>query len=147
MLRRPSNSPRAPIARPSYGVRIGRGFQYRRGAREVTLGASDQLFDMIEPILLAAQFELGSDLGQTRRPDGQAHPLERVCAAIEWRPGSQPSARDLISWARAQLAPYKVPKDVCAVASLPRNAMGKVIKPDVARLIAAAADVEGKPRG
>ncbi len=62
---------------------------------------------------------------------------ERVCAAIEWRSGQTASATMLIAWAREQLAPYKVPKDVHGVDALPRNAMGKVIKPDVARLLAA----------
>jgi malonyl-CoA/methylmalonyl-CoA synthetase len=71
---------------------------------------------------------------------------ERVCAAIEWRPGDRGSSTDLLAWARDQLAPYKVPKDVRSVSALPRNAMGKVIKPEVARLIAEAG-AEGKPGG
>jgi malonyl-CoA/methylmalonyl-CoA synthetase len=61
---------------------------------------------------------------------------ERVCAAVEWRGAPDPPA-DLIAWARERLAPYKVPKDVRPVTSLPRNAMGKVVKPAVARLLAA----------
>jgi malonyl-CoA/methylmalonyl-CoA synthetase len=61
---------------------------------------------------------------------------ERVCAAVEWRAGAQPDQEALVVWARERLAPYKVPKDVQAV-SLPRNAMGKVIKPEVARLLTA----------
>jgi malonyl-CoA/methylmalonyl-CoA synthetase len=61
---------------------------------------------------------------------------ERVCAAVEPRPGRAISSDELIAWARERLAPYKVPKDVHAVSELPRNAMGKVVKPDVARILA-----------
>jgi malonyl-CoA/methylmalonyl-CoA synthetase len=61
---------------------------------------------------------------------------ERVCAVVEWREAPD-APDDLIAWARERLAPYKVPKDVQPVASLPRNAMGKVVKPVVARLLAA----------
>ena len=62
---------------------------------------------------------------------------ERVCAAVEFKPGPAALPADLIGWARERLAPYKVPKDVHRVTTLPRNAMGKVVKPDVARLLAA----------
>jgi malonyl-CoA/methylmalonyl-CoA synthetase len=61
---------------------------------------------------------------------------ERVCAAVEFRPGPAALPADLIGWARERLAPYKVPKDVHRVTMLPRNAMGKVVKPDVRRLLA-----------
>jgi malonyl-CoA/methylmalonyl-CoA synthetase len=58
---------------------------------------------------------------------------ERVCAAIESaEPAPTPDAEAAIAvrdWARARLAPYKVPKQVIFVAELPRNAMGKVTKP------------------
>ena len=59
---------------------------------------------------------------------------ERVCAAIRWRGSFQLSMDELRSWAREQLAIYKVPSRVLAVDSLPRNAMGKVIKKEVALL-------------
>jgi malonyl-CoA/methylmalonyl-CoA synthetase len=61
---------------------------------------------------------------------------ERVCAAVEFRPGPAALPSELIGWARERLAPYKVPKDVHRVTTLPRNAMGKVVKPDVRRLLA-----------
>ncbi len=62
---------------------------------------------------------------------------ERVCAAVEFRSDAATLPADLIGWARGRLAPYKVPKDVHRVTTLPRNAMGKIVKPDVARLLAA----------
>ena len=59
---------------------------------------------------------------------------ERVSAAVELKPGASLSLDDLQRWAKAILAPYKVPRALTPVDSLPRNAMGKVVKPQVARL-------------
>jgi malonyl-CoA/methylmalonyl-CoA synthetase len=59
---------------------------------------------------------------------------ERVCAAVELQPNTTLSARELEEWAKTRLAPYKVPKSVLAVPALPRNALGKVVKAEVARL-------------
>jgi malonyl-CoA/methylmalonyl-CoA synthetase len=59
---------------------------------------------------------------------------ERVSAAVELRPGETLSLADLQRWARRQLAPYKVPRALRDVVALPRNAMGKVLKPEVAGL-------------
>ena len=41
---------------------------------------------------------------------------------------------DLQRWAKTLLAPYKVSRALAPVEALPRNAMGKVVKPQVARL-------------
>jgi malonyl-CoA/methylmalonyl-CoA synthetase len=57
---------------------------------------------------------------------------ERVCAAIVPR-GSLDLAI-VREWMRARLAPYKVPKQLLTVEELPRNAMGKVVKPSVREL-------------
>jgi malonyl-CoA/methylmalonyl-CoA synthetase len=59
---------------------------------------------------------------------------QRVCAAVELKPAERLTLTDLEPWARDRLAPYKIPKALRAVAALPRNAMGKVVKPDVAAL-------------
>jgi malonyl-CoA/methylmalonyl-CoA synthetase len=59
---------------------------------------------------------------------------ECVSAAVELRAGASLSLDDLQQWARPYLAPYKVPRALRQVAALPRNAMGKVVKPDVAGL-------------
>jgi len=59
---------------------------------------------------------------------------ERVSAAVELRPGGELTLDSLQQWARVQLAPYKIPRALTAVTALPRNAMGKVIKPEVAGL-------------
>jgi malonyl-CoA/methylmalonyl-CoA synthetase len=59
---------------------------------------------------------------------------ERVSAAIELRDGTTLSLSDLQNWAKPRLAPYKIPRDLRPLAALPRNAMGKVTKPEVAAL-------------
>ena len=59
---------------------------------------------------------------------------ERVSAAVELRPGTGLSLGDLQNWANERLAPYKIPRALKSVGALPRNAMGKVTKPEVARL-------------
>jgi malonyl-CoA/methylmalonyl-CoA synthetase len=59
---------------------------------------------------------------------------QRVCAAIEVRSGASLDRDALAAWMKERLAPYKVPRDTRVVDRLPRNAMGKVVKPDVANL-------------
>ena len=59
---------------------------------------------------------------------------ESVSAAVELRQGETLSLDDLQHWARQQLAPYKIPRALRQVSALPRNAMGKVVKPEVAGL-------------
>ena len=62
---------------------------------------------------------------------------ERVCAAVV-ADGSVPLVPDdLRTWCKERLAPYKVPRQVALVDGLPRNAMGKVLKPQLRRLFAA----------
>jgi len=63
---------------------------------------------------------------------------ERVCAAVELRPAGSLELDELQAWAKSRLAPYKTPRALLCVAVLPRNAMGKVVKPDVAALFVRA---------
>jgi malonyl-CoA/methylmalonyl-CoA synthetase len=62
---------------------------------------------------------------------------ERVCAALVKQSGQELSLAELRSWAKTQLAVYKVPVAVVWVTELPRNAMGKVTKPQVVQLFTA----------
>jgi len=62
---------------------------------------------------------------------------ERVCAAVELAAGATLELGALQAWARERLAPYKLPRALRNVAALPRNAMGKVVKPEVAKLFEA----------
>ena len=50
------------------------------------------------------------------------------------RDGAVLSLEELQQWAKALLAPYKIPRALSTVTALPRNAMGKVVKPEVATL-------------
>ena len=61
---------------------------------------------------------------------------ERICAAVELRGGSGESLTldALQRWAKERIAPYKIPRALVSVTVLPRNAMGKVTKQDVAKL-------------
>ncbi len=63
---------------------------------------------------------------------------ERVSAVVEARPDAPLSLELLQAWAREELAPYKVPRALRIVEALPRNAMGKVVKPELAALLATA---------
>jgi malonyl-CoA/methylmalonyl-CoA synthetase len=56
---------------------------------------------------------------------------ERVTAVIVPREGARPTAETLRGWAGERLAPYKVPSRVHFVERLPRNALGKVVKPEL----------------
>lgn len=61
---------------------------------------------------------------------------QRVCCAVELRPGHDLELNELREWAKARLATCKIPKDLICVAQLPRNAMGKVVKPEVTAFFA-----------
>ncbi len=61
---------------------------------------------------------------------------QRVCCAVELRSGLTLELDELKEWARSRLAPYKIPRALACVAQLPRNAMGKVVKPEVATFFA-----------
>ena len=43
-------------------------------------------------------------------------------------PGAQPSAADIITWARTRIAGFKAPKSVEFIDALPRNPSGKVLR-------------------
>jgi malonyl-CoA/methylmalonyl-CoA synthetase len=58
---------------------------------------------------------------------------ERVCAALRLNDGRDLTLASLRQWARERLAAYKIPTRIRIVADLPRNAMGKVIKPEIVR--------------
>src|SRR5881409_2732226 len=59
---------------------------------------------------------------------------ERICAAVERRGEAELTLAALQAWAKERLAPYKIARALRSVPALPRNAMGKVTKPEVAKL-------------
>jgi long-chain acyl-CoA synthetase len=59
---------------------------------------------------------------------------EALAAFVRTRDGAQLSADSVIEHCRRQLAGYKKPRHVVFVDSLPRNSLGKVLKPELRRL-------------
>jgi malonyl-CoA/methylmalonyl-CoA synthetase len=62
---------------------------------------------------------------------------ERVVACVVPRAGREAECRtsELRAFAKERLAPYKVPRDVVLLAELPRNAVGKVMKPALKKML------------
>jgi malonyl-CoA/methylmalonyl-CoA synthetase len=60
---------------------------------------------------------------------------ERIVAFVVPYPGAAPSSQALIDHVAGALAPHKRPRVVRLVESLPRNAMGKVLKRELAGLV------------
>ncbi len=60
---------------------------------------------------------------------------ERIVAALVMREGASLNPDALRAWAKERLASYKVPKDALEFQELRRNAMGKVSKPDLKKII------------
>jgi malonyl-CoA/methylmalonyl-CoA synthetase len=61
---------------------------------------------------------------------------EEVVAAVVAAAGAEVSPDDLLELASERLAPYKRPKRIVVVDELPANAMGKLVRSEVARLVA-----------
>jgi len=66
---------------------------------------------------------------------------DRVVACVVARAGEEEACSEaaLRAFAREKLAPYKVPKEVVAMAELPRNPIGKVVKPELVRALVSRA--------
>jgi malonyl-CoA/methylmalonyl-CoA synthetase len=63
---------------------------------------------------------------------------DRVVACVIARDGREGEcgAEAIRAFAKTRLAAYKVPKNVLVLHELPRNAVGKVVKPELARRVA-----------
>ncbi len=64
---------------------------------------------------------------------------DRVVAVVVPAPGRAAECAEapLRAWAKERLAPYQVPREVLVVTALPRNALGKVVKPELIKALAA----------
>ncbi len=62
---------------------------------------------------------------------------ERVCAALVSAGEANINLEALRFWCKDRLAPYKVPSLIIVVPELPKNALGKVVKPKVVELFEA----------
>ena len=58
---------------------------------------------------------------------------QRLCAFVVAREGEAPSEQELKEYVKANLARFKVPREVVFLDELPRNATGKVLKRELAR--------------
>ena len=58
---------------------------------------------------------------------------QRVVAVVV--ASDQVESEQLRDWVKGRLAPHKVPKEFHFTDSLPRNPMGKTVKPDVVRMV------------
>lgn len=63
---------------------------------------------------------------------------ERVVAAVQCEAGAHPSSEELLALCRRELARYKAPELLRFVDSMPRNAMGKIVKRQLLPLFAEA---------
>jgi len=61
---------------------------------------------------------------------------EEVIAFIELAPGSGTTSQELSAYAAQRLAPYKQPNQILIVQSMPQTATGKIIKGELAKLLA-----------
>jgi len=59
---------------------------------------------------------------------------EAVAVAAVFRDGEELSLEALRTWCGDRISPYKIPKRLLSVESLPRNAMGKITKRAVQKL-------------
>ena len=60
---------------------------------------------------------------------------ERVVAVVEPAPGAHVDEDEVRKHLLAELARYKVPERIAVVQALPRNAMGKVVRAELAALL------------
>ena len=59
---------------------------------------------------------------------------QRVATAVQLQPGYDLSAEKLIAFARAQMAAYKIPREIRFVSALPRTASGKIQRREARKL-------------
>ena len=70
---------------------------------------------------------------------------ERVAAAVVLNDGEDLDLPTLRTWARELLAAHKLPSRLLVLDALPRNAMGKVMKPGVATLFKTMGNSDNVP--
>ncbi|WP_374103562.1 long-chain fatty acid--CoA ligase [Streptomyces sp. ISL-86] len=65
---------------------------------------------------------------------GVPHPAlgEEVAAAVALRPGAEATPDELRDFVRDRVAPYKYPRQIMLVESLPKGATGKILKREIA---------------
>ena len=102
------------------------GFLYvtGRSSEVIVTGGENVMPAEVESVLLA--HPAVADAAVVGRPDPEWQ--EAVCALVVLNGGSEVNQEELRSHCSASLAPYKVPKRVDFVSSLPRTAFGKLLR-------------------
>jgi o-succinylbenzoate---CoA ligase len=110
----------------------GEGFLYVTGrtTEVIVTGGENVMPAEVEAALLA--HPAVADAAVVGRPDPEWQ--EAVCALVVLNGGSEASEEELRSHCSASLAPYKVPKRVDFVATLPRTQSGKLIRGELMEL-------------
>lgn len=72
---------------------------------------------------------------------------ERVAAAVVLNDGAALDLSSLRAWAKESLAPHKLPSRLLVLDALPRNALGKVVKPTLVAMFQTAAMRRSLTRG
>jgi o-succinylbenzoate---CoA ligase len=102
------------------------GFLYVTGRRSevIVTGGENVMPAEVEAVLLA--HSAVADAAVVGRPDAEWQ--EAVCALVVLADSEETSEDELRSHCSGSLAPYKVPKQVDFVSSLPRTASGKLLR-------------------
>jgi O-succinylbenzoic acid--CoA ligase len=108
------------------------GFLYvtGRGSEMIVTGGENVMPAEIEAVLLS--HPAVADAAVIGRPDPEWQ--EAVCALIVLNGGAETTEEELRSHCAGSLAPYKVPKRVDFVSSLPRTASGKLLRGELMEL-------------
>jgi O-succinylbenzoic acid--CoA ligase len=107
---------------------IGRLAITGRKSDTIVTGGENVAPTEVEAVLL--QHPAVADAGVFARPDAEWG--ERIVAAVVRRDGIQVSAEELRAYCAANLASFKVPKEVEFAQSLPRSASGKLLRRELA---------------
>jgi acyl-CoA synthetase (AMP-forming)/AMP-acid ligase II/aryl carrier-like protein len=111
----------------------------KRGGEQVMLAEIDHVLNGHPAVHVAVAFTVAhKTLG------------EEVVAAVQLKPGQTASARELKVHVMGTLATYKVPSGIFFVDNFPRNAAGKIVRRELAKLATrecAAADAPGGLEG
>ena len=111
------------------GHKDARGHLALAGRRQsfINIGGSKVDTAEVEEVLSACPgIKEAAVVGIDDRTRGEA-----VYAFIVPVEGSAPDEKDLAEFLRHNLAPYKQPREIISLASLPRNAGGKILKKDL----------------
>jgi o-succinylbenzoate---CoA ligase len=108
------------------------GFLYvtGRGSEMIVTGGENVMPAEVEAVLLS--HPAVADAAVIGRPDPEWQ--EAVCALIVLNGGAETTEEELRSHCAGSLAPYKVPKRVDFVSSLPRTSSGKLLRGELMEL-------------